>query len=256
MKNSGQAVLLILLVVVVALGLGLSIMSQSTTDIRLSQQEQESARAFSAAEAGIEDALKQITTVALGLPQSLSIDNIPVNYTVTGQDWLAGQFKENESAQVILNGSANTLTLEWVDENSPAENPSTCVGKTGQAPASLLITVVNSSYQVRRYGVNACSLTTSNGLTDIAADGSGQYLRSYDLEITAADQLVRIRPLYNLTSLRVTALNPLPNQAYLVNSSAQTTTEEAKAIEVTRLEPATPSIFDYVLFSGGNLVHQ
>lgn len=250
--------LLILLVVVVALGLGLSIMSQSTTDIRMSQQEQESARAFSAAEAGIEDALKQITSVTLGSPQALLIDNIPVNYTVTGQDWLEGQFKENESAQVVLDGSANTLTLEWVDENSLAENPPTCVGNTGEAPASLLISVINSSYEIRRYGINACSLSSSNNLADIATDGSGRYLRSYDLDITAADQLIRIRPLYNLTSLRVTAAgaNPLPNQAYLINSEAQAPTEEAKAIEVTRLEPATPSIFDYVLFSGGNLVHQ
>ncbi len=253
MKNSGQAVLLILLVVAVALGLGLSIMSQSTTDIRISQQEQESARAFSAAEAGIEDALRAIT-VGSG---NLTVDGIDVNYEVTGQQFLEGQFKENESAQVILDGTANTLTLEWVDEGSPTENPLTCVGKTNEAPASLLITVINASYQVRRYGINACALNTSNNLDDVADPGSGKYLRKYDLSLVAGDQLVRIRPLYNLTSLQVTAANALPNQAYLISSSAQIeTTKEAKAIEVTRLEPATPSIFDYVLFSGGNLVHQ
>lgn len=257
MKSSGQAVLLILLVVVVALGLGLSIISQSTTDIRISQQEQESARAFNAAEAGIEDALKQITTVALDTPQSLAVGNIPVEYTVTDRDFLEAQFKENESAQLILDGNVNTLTIEWVDEASGEENPNNCTGvsaASGQTAASLLISVIKSNYQVRRYGINACSLNSSNNLTNVTAVGSGRYLRKYTLNILAADEIVRIRPLYNVTSLRVTASNPLPTQAFLINSSAQVETQESKAIEVTRLEPGTPSIFDYVLFSGGGLV--
>lgn len=257
MKSSGQAVLLILLVVVVALGLGLSIISQSTTDIRISQQEQESARAFNAAEAGIEDALKQITTVALDAPQTLNVGNIPVEYTVTGRDFLEAQFKENESAQLILDGNVNTLTIEWVDEASGEENPNNCTGvsaASGQTAASLLISVVDNNYQVRRYGLNACSLSASNGLTNVSLAGNNQYLRRYNLATSANDRLVRVRPLYNTTSLRVTASNSLPVQAYVIDAEAQTPTLESKAIEVTRLEPGTPSIFDYVLFSGGGLV--
>jgi len=256
MKSSGQAVLLILLVVAVALGLGLSIMSQSTTDIRMSQQEQESARAFSAAEAGIEDALKAIT-VGSG---NLTVDGIDVNYTVTGQQFLQGRFPENGVAQVILDGNENILTIEWVEEGDPVEDPGTCVGKTGEAPASLLISVINSDYEVRRVGINACVLRYTNNLEDISDFGDFPYLRRYNLEISDGDQLVRIRPVYNSTSLQVTAdpdsFDPLPDQAYLISSSAQIeTTKEAKAIEVTRLEPAAPPIFDYVLFSGGNLDH-
>lgn len=257
MKSSGQAVLLVLLVVAVALGLGLSIISQSTTDVRISQQEQNSARAFNAAEAGIEEALKQISTVPLDSPQTLSVDNIPINYTVSGQSFLEAKFKENESAQVLLSGTANTLTVEWVDSGNGEENPGNCSGvsaASGQTAASLLISVINSGYEVRRYGLNACGLSAANGLTDVAVAGDNPYLRKYSLNVTAADRLVRLRPLYNSTSLRITASNALPVQAYLVNSSAQTATKETKAIQVTRLEPATPSIFDYVLFSGGGLV--
>jgi len=256
MKSSGQAVLLILLVVAVALGLGLSIMSQSTTDIRMSQQEQESARAFSAAEAGIEDALKAIT-VGSG---NLTVDGIDVNYTVTGQQFLQGRFPENGVAQVILDGNENILTINWVEKGDSVENPGTCFGKTGEAPASLLISVINNDYEVRRVGINACSLSYTNNLEDISNFGDFPYLKSYNLEIELGDQLVRIRPVYNSTSLQVTAdpdsFDPLPDQAYLISSSAQIeTTKEAKAIEVTRLEPAAPPIFDYVLFSGGNLDH-
>ena len=251
--NNGQAVLLILLVVAVALGLGLSIISQSTTDVRISQQEQDAARAFNAAEAGIETALQDISVIG----GSLTIDSIPVEYTVTGKDFLEAKFNENESAQVILDGTANTLTVEWVDKNSGEENPNNCTGvsaASGQTASSLLVSVIDNNYQVRRYGFYACALSASNNLTDVVQAGSDNYLRKYQLAIAAADRLIRIRPLYNLTSLRVTAANPLPTQAYQINSSAQAPTQEAKAIEVTRLEPGTPSIFDYVLFSGGDLV--
>jgi Tfp pilus assembly protein PilX len=257
-QSAGQAVLMVLLVAAIALGLGLSIISQSTTDIRISQQEQESARAFNAAEAGIETALKSISSVTLGEPQSLQVGNdIDVEYTVTGTENLEGTFNENATAQVVLNGVDNTLTVEWVDSGSAQENPGNCGGvsaASGLTAASLLISITDANYLVRREAINACSLNASNGLTDVADPGSGKYLRSYSFAVAANDQIVRIRPLYNLTSLKVSAAIPLPVQAYVIDATAQSTTQEAKAIEVTRWEPATPSIFDYVLFSGSDLI--
>lgn len=253
MENSGQAVLLLLVVVVVALGLGLSVMSQSTSDIRITEQEQEAARAFSAAEAGIEAALKNVS-IAGG---SLDIEGIPVEYSVTGQDFLQGRFSENEPAQIILAGSADTLTVKWADKNNPQENPGNCSGvqaASGQTAASLLISIIDSSYQVRRLALNACSLSSSNNFTDVATAGGGNYLRKYSLPVLAADRQVRITPVYNLTTIEVTAAGSLPNQSYLISSAASAPSEETKAIEVTRSEPAAPPLFDYVLFSGGSLV--
>jgi len=56
-NNSGQALLIILLIMAVALTIGLSVVSRSVTDIRISQEQEESARVFSAAEAGLESLL-------------------------------------------------------------------------------------------------------------------------------------------------------------------------------------------------------
>ena len=56
-NNSGQAVLVVLLSLSVVLIIVLYIMSRSITDISLSSKEEDSMRAFSAAEAGIERAL-------------------------------------------------------------------------------------------------------------------------------------------------------------------------------------------------------
>jgi len=256
--KKGQAALIVLLVVAVALGFGISIISQATTDIRISQQEQEAARAFNAAEAGIEEVLKDITAVvSAGGGGSLDIDDVKVNYAVTGENYLEGMFEENEAAQVILGD--NDVTIEWVDSGSEVENPGPgdCAGvsaSSGQTAASLLISVVDDSNQVRRVGINACGLSDDNGMSDEAVGSSGtdSYLRSYSLEVFANDVLARIRPIYNRTSLRVTGTD-MPVQTYVIDSEAQAPTLESKAIEVTRTEPATPSVFDYVVFSGANI---
>lgn len=55
--QSGQVVVILLLVVVVALGVGLSVVGRSVTEISTSTKTEDSSRAFSAAEAGIEKAL-------------------------------------------------------------------------------------------------------------------------------------------------------------------------------------------------------
>jgi len=255
-QKSGQATLIILLVVAVTLGFGLSIISQSITDVKISQHEQESSRAFSAAETGIEKALQNISTIPLGEEQSSQIDGIDVNYTVTDRNTLDAVLSENETAQVALGGVNNTLTVEWVDSTSGTENPGNCSGVTAssnQTAASLLVSVIDDSNGIVNYGINACSLNGSNGMEDVSAAGGGNYLRSYDIMVTANDSLVRIRPIYNQTSLRVSGATDLPTQTYVISSQAQAETQEAKAVEVTRNEPATPSVFDYVLFSGSSL---
>jgi len=60
-NNRGQIVLILVLVLVVGLTVGLSLLSRSVTDIRMSSQIEQSGRAFSAAEAGIENALQGAT---------------------------------------------------------------------------------------------------------------------------------------------------------------------------------------------------
>jgi len=250
--EQGQAVLIVLLVIAVALGFGLSIISQSVTDVRISKQEQESARAFNVAEAGIEEALKSII-VGEG---NLSVDDVSVNYSVGSLTGLSNTVKENESVEIDLSGAdvaLNTVTINWVDSESLTENPGSCVALSGQAPASLLVTVTDNLNQVTRFGVNACELNADNGMVDVSVDGDDIFLRQYDIAVDANDVLMRIRPVYNRVSMNVSGNVDLPVQAYLINSTAQAPTLESKAIEVTRTEPATPSVFDYVIFSGASI---
>src|SRR5579885_3559975 len=56
--QDGQAFLIVVLVMVIALTVGLSIASRTITNLRVSTEEENSQKAFSAAESGIEQALK------------------------------------------------------------------------------------------------------------------------------------------------------------------------------------------------------
>lgn len=232
--------MIVLLVVAVALGFGLSIISQSVTDIEIAGSSEESARAFNAAEAGIEDALRQVSAVVGAGQQTISVGNFNVNYEVSGDDFLEGDYSENEVATVVFgDGILHTLTIEW--------------GESCPGAASLLITVIDSSNGITREGWNACNALV-NDFTDAMIAGDDDYLKKIELTAAANVDLVKIRPISNQAKIRVKAIPDLPVQMYGIDSSAQSPTLEAKAIQVSRTVPAAPAIFDYVLFSGTNIV--
>src|SRR3989338_3937934 len=79
-KSAGQIVLILVLITVVGLTIGLSLISRTVTDVRISSQIEESGRAFSAAEAGVETALRGSYT---GAPSSanFTVSNATVSYT-------------------------------------------------------------------------------------------------------------------------------------------------------------------------------
>lgn len=68
MTQKGQAILILILVMTVALTIGLSIVQKSLVDVSTSSKVEQSSRAFSAAEAGIEKALLESTTSTHGTP--------------------------------------------------------------------------------------------------------------------------------------------------------------------------------------------
>jgi len=259
-RSSGQAVLLVLVVVAVALTFGLSTIARTTTETKISYQEQEATRAFNAAEAGIEEALRNVVSIAgSGLQTLAGFEDIDVSYQVEAVSSLESSYAENETAQVNLVGAGGgTITLEWVKQADENENPG-CVGEA-QTPASLLVTIVKGAgggYAVRRQAFNACG-ALDNGMELAGDSGDASYLKKAEINLAADDELMRIRPIYNQTSIRVTK-DDLPEQYYRIVSTAEVKLGESeetfasKAVQVTRTVPATPSVFDYVLFSGSSI---
>lgn len=65
-NQKGQVVIIFLLVIVIALAVGLSIVGRTTTEIATSTKTEDSSKAFSAAEAGLERALQQTNLPSSG----------------------------------------------------------------------------------------------------------------------------------------------------------------------------------------------
>jgi hypothetical protein len=88
-NQRGQALLIVLLVLSVALTVVLSIASKSVTEITVTEYQENSARALSAAEAGVEESIisgtSSVGTVTLS-------NNATYQTTVTYQDSAAGEF--------------------------------------------------------------------------------------------------------------------------------------------------------------------
>lgn len=253
--QQGQVGIIILLIVVVMSTIGISVASRSSTDVSLSKSTEDSNRAFDAAESGAEKALSDSSALdaSNSTPVSGSINsiqNVSIDYTVSKLTSLVTVVDEGFSASIDVRGApaaGGSLDINWAKETS-------CVTAN---PASLIVTVYSTqgtSPAYRKIYSGACTKTPSDGFT-IAAAGSGGYFRHVTVALTNTDQLVRIRPVYNQTSLKVASVGwTLPVQQFQVTSTAQSTlNKETKALQVDRSLPAAPSLFDFTLFAGGSI---
>lgn len=147
--QSGQILLVVVLTMIVALTVGLSIAARIVTELKLSKQNEESQRAFQAAEAGVQRTLENgaagspIAPIKLGNNSSFSTKLIPdngpaivmnneieVDQAVGGDVWLS-TYSSNPATQfqnpMGCNGTTcNDLavTLYWGSPNQTNCNPS------------------------------------------------------------------------------------------------------------------------------------
>jgi len=258
-QSSGQAGIVIILLTIVLLTIGLSVASRSATDVRLSRQEQQTTRAFDAAEAGIEDALRQDLGALVGGGGSVDVgpcpgpDCITAQYDVDELLVLETEIEEGETVEVDLNGFGGTgVVIEWGDANIPE----VCSG--GDLYASVVVAVFDNSGNVRRQPYSGPGCTRGDNFDSVTAVSAPlPYLLRVTENVTSNDTFMRIRAIYSGTKIRIDSSNPgsfpLPGQYFRIHSQAQTTGGETRAVEVTQTDPAPPSIFDFVIFSDSGL---
>lgn len=250
----GQVGIIILLIVVVMSTIGISVVSRSSTDVSLSRSAEDANRAFDAAESGAEQALSDTSALDPTNPETVtgtitSIPNLEVGYSVDKLNVLDATVEEGFSATLDVSGAPDggSLAISWATQTS-------C---TGDPPASLVITVYSSagvSPSYRKIYAGACTHTPTDNFT-IAGPGTGGHFRSVVVSLLSTDALVRIRPVYNQTALRVASAGwNLPVQQFKVTSTAQSTlNKETKALQVDRTLPHPPSLMDFTLYAGGNI---
>ncbi len=248
--------IIILLIVVVMSTIGISVVSRSSTDVSLSKSSEDANRAFDAAESGAEKALSDSSALDARNNNTVTgtigtIPNVNVNYSVDKLTILSATLDEGFSASLDVRGApaGSSVVINWASEAGCAQNP-----------ASLVVTIYSlsgTSPPYRKVYAGACAHTPTDNFPIAPPSGISGYLRQVSVPLVATDSLLRIRPVYSQTKLRVAGVGwSLPVQQFKVTSTAQSTAnKETKALQVDRTLPMAPSVLDFTLFAGGSIAN-
>lgn len=280
-SQKGQMILLLIVIMTVALAIGLSVVQKSLVDVSTASKVEQSSRAFSAAEAGIEKALLSDSSVDLHiLDNNSKISRVDKSIVpATGQALEYPPLAKEEVAQVWLADPTSNL-------------PNCDAGKTCYAQTALdvywgtigssdnpaiEITVVylsGSVYQSGKYYFDSTTRSPANGFTlgscnfsdhtlstSLGIDRKFYCKASLDLSSTKLPGLIRLillraRLLYNTTS-QPFAVKPasgysLPAQGRLFTSTGASG-ETQRKVQVFQLYKVVPPYFDYAIFSSGEI---
>lgn len=293
-NNSGQALLIVVLVMAVALTVGLAVISRSVTDVRITQQSEESARVFSVAEAGIEEALK--TGLMAGGTAEVDIGEINAKVKKIGDTnkegggpefafsknfsageiqtfWLLGHNTADGSLDTTGAGSysGNNIEVYWGNIGSYNQGCS-C---TTNCPPALEVTLVYSDsggFKIAKYPLDPDTNRASPSCNNFTLAETGSYeIGGSKFEFkkvipepltifpTGTKYALRLRLLYNDSpqgiGIKAAAGATLPKQGDCYESTAKDDKSQiTRTVQQCRFYKAPPAIFDYVLYSEGDLV--
>jgi Tfp pilus assembly protein PilX len=267
-KQTGQALLVVVLVMVIALTVGLTIATKSITNFRSSTDLANSQKALSAAEAGVEQALKQdksvnnstftsntgyqtILSKIGGSPTALTFllnGGNPVSQD-TGIDlWLSDY--STDSAKLYQNQWSGNFTLYWGDNSGDCNNAAVEIVIISGTKANPVLTKNAYDPCAARRGVNHFSPITS---TQYAINGTTFYYKT-DPQNVNSGFFARIIPLYTNAVIGIVNLpdNPIlnyPTQGSVVTSVGSSGSTQRR-VNVFQGYPALPTeLFLYNLFS-------
>lgn len=270
-SQSGQVLLITLLVLTIATVIGLSLIGRTATDTSLTRQVEESARAFNAAEAGIESALKSgssgTQTLAPGLTFSTAVASVGGTQAYVYPRTVA---KGTTATVWLVNHALDGSILETPTYKQTSIYVCWGAATTGEPAASVSILYKESSdgsYRIAKAALdsNATRRATNFFTAPTAApcppalSATTQYYVSYTMPASVdptTDTLIalRMRPLYADAKLVVAspvASQLIPYQGKRIESLGTTASGLNRKVVVYQDYRAPGSIFDYVLYSQG-----
>lgn len=260
----GQIVLITVLVLTIAMTVALSLIGRATTDVGMSAQLEDSARAFSAAEAGIEKALKTntgetATQLANGETFTSVVSTIGGSSSVYEPDQVTKK-GEVETIWLVHHNADGTLNeTDTNDYTGAIPEIDICWRQAVPVPAiSISVFYKNSltgEYTLSRHafdfslrgGFDAATVADKCGTT-------GVYYKhlTYDYHPIAKQPLfLRITSYYNDAKLLISPFNgrALPDQGVEISSTGSTAGGVTRKIVVKRQYQAPSSLFDHVVYS-------
>jgi Tfp pilus assembly protein PilX len=275
-SQRGQTVLIALLVLTIATTVGLSLIARSTTDIAITRSLEESARAFSAAEAGVEKAL--VTGVSVSSPVATQQGT---SYTVTVAPVTADAANALVFSGKTLTGDTETVWLTahgasgLIDDSVPVYTAPTidvCWSSESVTPA-IETTILykkssDNSYRIVKgaYDPDSTRAGGSSGnqfLTPTATSGGcgANSNTTYRTRLTfspgidpASDVLIaiRIRPVYSAAQIAVLPSAVLPVQGNQIISEGKTVGGISRKIVVYQSYKSPGTLFDTGIYSQGS----
>lgn len=256
MHQKGQALLIVILIMVVSLTVGLSVASRSIVNLRTSTEEENSQRAFSAAEAGIEKALSTGTgiTVAQDLGNNAFIEEVDIG-EVSGTEFvlnggnmvekdngidlgLSQDYPGYESSQNISN-----LIIYWGSQGDTCSNSA--------AIEVIVLSGTSRSPQSTRYVYDSCPRGNN-----FISPNTGSYTISgktfkYQAQIGNINNglIARVVPLYANTPIGIRSGTSLPPQGRVIQSTGASGGTERKITYFAGYPQLPVEFFQYILFS-------
>lgn len=275
--KEGQILLITLLVLVVAATVVLSLIGRATLDLTISNQIEESARAFNAAEAGIEEAFRSgvgsggAQVLAPGVTYDVSVAAIggqsgvyPIPRKtpqgVTETVWLVNH-NDDGSLDETPRYTANTLDMCWSKESTTPALVVSVLYKEG----------TNGTYQVARVALDPDAASRGNNFDSAVVTSNGCGLGNYyekqinftslGISLSGANRdtllALRLRPEYADTMLAFETAGgaTLPKQGNRIESVGTTQTGVTRKVVVYQQYRAASAIFDAVIYSQSSFSH-
>jgi Tfp pilus assembly protein PilX len=274
--RSGQALLIVLLSMSVVLTIVLSVLSRSITDISVTTASEDSLRAFSAAEAGVERALIAGTSETASLDNSASFTTSVTSLSLGGQQFgFPVSLYAGDGAVIWFVSHDANGNYTCADGNCfTGTSMNVCWGKEGTASDSsttpaLEVSVVYlmsaGDYATARIYRTALDPNSSrrlvNSFSDIDAgictiDGVNYaFQKDIDLSGLTNLQFARIRFLYNTDLTQpfgVSAGASFPSQGVKIDAIGSYGNANRR-VEVVQGYPEPPFFFADAVFSQGGI---
>ncbi|OGE00697.1 hypothetical protein A3J17_04040 [Candidatus Curtissbacteria bacterium RIFCSPLOWO2_02_FULL_40_11] len=276
--KQGQILILVLLVVVVILAVGLSVASRNITNLRTSTQTEQSQRAFTAAEGGVEDVLSNLEAIGTAITTQgdapagcslvgsdtaecdISVGGTGAKVNIKSSSVYPAPIKLGNVAQIDLDGFVgDSVRVEWAIENDPIE-----VVANGSAAVEIsLVYGPAPSYNIERWyfpgtisGAARGEILGPNPPGTSPCSPSG-FMHCVEVDVSSlSPEVLRIRPFFTKTTPRVAGVGAdLPLQVYDVSSTATTEIGVTRKVQVTRSAlPQVPAVFDFALYSETDII--
>lgn len=257
-NQKGQTLLIIVLIMVVALTVGLSVASRTITNLRNTREQASSQKALSAAEAGIEQAIKSGASVGGSFSENTTYTTTVGQVLGTSPFLLngGGKISKNDATYIWVtpystnpanlwqNPWSGNIIVYWGDSSGDCSNAAVEVAVISGSVASPVMTRFAYDPCSARRGTNNFSNTTASNTT---IQGIRFY---YQRSISISNALlVRVNPLYAESVIGASGSNALPQQGITVTSTGTSDDKTQRKITVFQGYPEVPAeFFPYILF--------